>query len=86
MKDNPDEVIVEIQDAAVEWRTVEQADKMRSKSRGAETKEDAFSTFDGAAKTSGDETNRGSTSIYMIGATKEEHHWALGDSRPKAMV
>lgn len=32
-KDNPDEVIAVMRDAAVEWRTVEQGDKLRRKSR-----------------------------------------------------
>lgn len=48
--DNPDEVIVVIQDTAAEWKTVEEAEKVRSKSRGTKNKEDASSQFGGGAK------------------------------------
>lgn len=52
-KDNSDEVIEVMRDAAVERRTVEHADTLRSTFCMTKNKEEASSNFSNAAKTSG---------------------------------
>lgn len=64
--DNFDEVIAVMGDAAVEWRTVDQADELRSKSRGRKNKDKASSKFGETAKTSRGGKHRGKSSISMV--------------------
>lgn len=68
-KDNPDEVIVVMRDVAVQWRTVEQTDKLRRISRGTKKNDDASFKFGGAAKMSGGGKNRGKPSISIVNRT-----------------